>query len=40
MGYGIDKPVLEYLERMPPGYPASFNGVPIPCYVVKQVGIN
>ncbi|HBH07217.1 MAG TPA: hypothetical protein DDX92_11520 [Flavobacteriales bacterium] len=40
MGYGIDELVLDYLERMPPWYPASFNGIPIPSYVVKQVGIN
>ena len=37
LGFGLDQAAVNIIKALPPLNPATFNGLPIPCYVVREI---
>ncbi len=37
LGFGLDEAAINIIKALPPLNPATFNGLPIPCYVVREI---
>lgn len=37
MGMGLDEAAVDLIKSLPPHNPASLNGIPVPCYIVREI---